>query len=85
MEEWDAHTQGSGGLPSDLLHRVWSQKLLHINVLEIRAVLLMLIKLKETVSSQVEHIESHNMITVAYINKEGGVLSRPLNQETILI
>ena len=59
--------------------------MLHINVLELLVVWLMLASLKKTLFSQMIQVESDNLTTVAYINKEGGVHSQALNCKTMLL
>ena len=84
MIGWGGHAQGLE-LHSALFHGLWDQEetSLHINVLELRAVHLMLCSLGETLFGQVIRIESDNTTTVTYINKEGGVFSPALNREAL--
>ena len=65
---------GSGtALYSDLWTREKHQ--LYISVLELRAVHLTLLQLEQEVLGQRILIESNNMATVSYINKQEGVVS----------
>ena len=50
-------------------------------MLELRAVCLTLLHLEQEILGQSVLIESDNMATVLYINKEGGVVSKILNNE----
>ena len=86
MVGWGNDAQGLG-LHSVLFHGLWDQEemSLHINVLELRAVRLMLCSLGEAWLGQVIRIESDNTTTVAYINKEGGVRSPALNRKSMLL
>ena len=86
IEGWGSHAQGSE-IHSTLFYGLLApeEKWLHINVLALRAVCLMLDSLKQTLLSQIIQIESDNLINVAYINKEGRVHSRSLNQEAMLL
>ena len=46
-----------------------SERRLHINMLELRAVRLILLYLEQEIFSQIVLIESDNTATVSYINK----------------
>ena len=69
---WSGHAQGLG-LHSALFHKLWDEeeRLLHINVSELRAVQMMLCSLGEALLGQVIWLESDNTMAVTYINKEG--------------
>ena len=54
---------------------------LHINVLELRVVGLTLLHLGQEVHSQSVLIESDNSSALSYINRQGGVISKTLNDE----
>ena len=86
MQGWGGHAQRLG-LHSALFHRLWEpeERLLHINVLDLRAVRLMLRSLGETLLGQVILIESDNTTAVACINKEGCFHSQALNHEMVLL
>jgi hypothetical protein len=83
MEGWGGHAQVLGSSPA-LFSGLWSSaaQRLHINVLELRAVILTLTHLQERLLGQSVRIECDNTTTVAYINNQGGVHSRAQNQET---
>ena len=73
-EVWGAHlnehlTRGSWSLPESKLH---------INYLELKAVLLALKEFQALCTSKVVLIATDNTTVVAYINKEGGMESGPL-------
>ena len=51
-------------------------------MLELRAVRLTLLHLEQDVLDQTILIESDNTATVSYINEQGGVVSKTLNDET---
>ena len=71
---------GSGtALYSDLWTREECQ--LHISVLELRAVRLTLLHLEQEVLGKMILIESNNTAMVSYINRQGGVFSKTLNDE----
>ena len=71
---------GSGtALYSDLGTRDECQ--LHSNVLELRAVDLTLLHLEQKILDQTIQIESDNMATVSYINRQGGVVAQTSNDE----
>ena len=86
----DASMEGWGGnciVPrsgTSLFSDLWSvdKRQLHINVLEFRAVHLTLLHLEQDVLGQSILIESDNTVTVSYKNKQGGVVSKTLNDET---
>jgi len=84
MEGWGGHAHLPGEEPL-LFSDLWSpeERLLHINVLELRAVVLVLTRLKDRLLGQMVKIECDNTTTVAYINHQGGVHSRAQNLETI--
>ena len=89
----DASIEGWGsqcivpGLGTALFSNIWSvdKHQLHINVLELRAVCLTLLHLEQDVNGQSILIESDNMATVSYINKQGGVVFKTLNDETYML
>ena len=60
--------------------RVWSaqEKLLHINLLEMKALFLALQAFQEIVSGHHVTAMCDNSTVVAYVNKQGGTVSRPL-------
>ena len=74
---WGAHCQG------DTYQGKWSaeESLLHINLLEMRAVRLTLERIRPAPNVYVL-VATDNSTVVAYINKEGGTRSRPLWEET---
>ena len=82
MEGWGGHCQLPG--PTTALYNGHWSKAEHqlcINVLELRAVCLTLLYLEQELLSQSVLIESDNMATVLYINKQGGVVSKTLNDK----
>ena len=54
-----------------------------INVLELRAFRLTLLHLEQEILGQTVPIESDNTAMVAYINKQGGLVSKTLNDWAI--
>jgi len=84
MEGWGGHALVAGS-ETALFSDLWSpeERHLHINVLELRAVILTLSRLKHLLRDQTVRIECDNTTTVAYINHQGGVHSRAQNQETM--
>jgi hypothetical protein len=84
MEGWGGHAHLPGQEPL-LFSDLWSpgERLLHINVLELRAVVLVLTRLQDHLLGQTVRIECDNTTTVAYINHQGGVHSRAQNLETM--
>ena len=66
-----------------LYSALWSRSecRLHINVLELRVVHLPLLHLEQEIFGQSMLIESDNRATVSYINKQGRVVSKILNNE----
>ena len=72
------------GLGAHLLDQnvsgVWSaqEKLLHINLLEMKAMFLALLAFQEVVSGHHVTAMCDNSTVVAYVNKQGGTVSRPL-------
>ena len=78
----DASRQGWGGyLGSQEASGTWSEdhQSLHINVLELKAVLLCLRQFEQTVKGKAVLVLSDNVTAVHYINKQGGTHSRSLN------
>ena len=82
MECWGRHCHLPGSTTA-LYTAPWSQSecQLHINVLELQAVRLTLLHLEQEILIQTVLIESDNTATVLYINKQGGVVSKTLNDE----
>ena len=82
MEGWGGHciVPGSG---TALYSELWTKDKcqLHVNMLELRVVHLSLLHLEQDILSQTILIESDNMATVSYINKQRGVVSKTLNDE----
>ena len=73
-EGWGAHLEGR------MAKGVWStqESSLHINVLELKAVLLALREFLDVVQNRIVLIATDNSTVVAYINKEGGMRSGAL-------
>ena len=73
-EGWGAH------LNEHIARRNWSlpESKLHINYLELKAVLLALKEFQALCTNKVVLIATDNTAVVAYINKEGGMRSGPL-------
>ena len=73
-EGWGAHLEGH------MCKGKWSpsESKLHINVLELKAVLLTLKEFQTLVSGKIVLIATDNTTVVAYINKQGGMRSGPL-------
>jgi len=86
MEGWGGHARFPGADPV-LFSDLWSpeERLLHINVLELRAVVLMITRLQDQLQGRTVRIECDNTTTVAYINHQGGVHSRAQNLETMCL
>ena len=82
MEGWGGHYRLPGSTTA-LYNGLWSksERRLHINVLELRAVHLTLLHLEQKILSQSVLIESDNTATVSYISKQVGVVSKTLNDE----
>ena len=82
LEGWGGYLHGEGLRPQ-LTQGEWSQqeKLLHINVLELRAVRLACQRFEASIAGSPILIESDNTTTVSYLNRQGGVHSRQLNRE----
>ena len=76
---WGAHVETQGFL----CHGVWSpdQSLLHINILEMKAVFLALKHFQNVLVNSTFMIASDNSSVVAYIQKEGGTHSPSLCME----
>ena len=77
----DASSSGWGAhLLDQNVSGVWSaqEKLLHINLLEIKALFLALQTFQEDVAGHHVTAMCDNSTVVAYINKQGGTVSRPL-------
>ena len=82
MDVWGCHciVPGSGmALFSDLW--IAEEHQFPINVLELRVVCLPLLHLEQEVLSQTIVIKSDNTAIVSYINKQGRVVSKTLNDE----
>jgi ribonuclease HI len=80
----DASTKGWGAhLDNRTAQGSWSaqERLLHINVLEMRAVRLSLLAFKVPPQSNIL-VATDNSTVVAYVNKQGGTRSRDLWEET---
>ena len=71
---WGAH------LLDRVLSGVWSEqeKLLHINLLEMKAMYLALQSFQEVITGRCVTSMCHNSTVVAYVNKQGGTVSRSL-------
>ena len=77
----DASSSGWGAhLLDQNVSRVWSaqEKLLHINLLEMKALFLALQAFQEDVAGRHVTAMCDNSTVVAYVNKQGGTVSRPL-------
>ena len=84
----DASTQGWGASMGD--HRVsglWSrqEQSLHINILELRAVRLAMVRLEPFLVSCVVAVLMDNTTALSYIRKQGGTVSKSLFQEARLL
>ena len=81
-EGWGGHAVIDGR--KAMFEGLWtpSESRLHINILEMRAIRLTLHNLESRIRSLHVRVESDNTSAVAYINKQGGVLSRSLWEET---
>ena len=82
MEGWDRHCRLPGSTTA-LYIALWSRSecRLHINVLEFRVVCLTLLLLKQEIFGQTVQIWSNNTVTASYINRQGGVVSKTLNDK----
>ena len=77
----DASSSGRGAhLLDQNVSGVWSaqEKLLHINLLELKALFLALQAFQEDVAGHHVTAMCDNSTVVAYVNKQGGTVSRPL-------
>ena len=77
----DASSSGWGAhLLDQNVSGVWSaqEKLLHINLLEMKALFLALQAFQEDVAGHLVTAMCDNSTVVAYVNKQGGTVSRPL-------
>ena len=84
----DASSSGWGAhLLDQNVSGVWSaqEKLLHINLLEMKALFLALQAFQEIVSGHHVTAMCDNSTVVAYVNKQGGTVSRPLCLLTSLL
>ena len=85
-EGWGGHVNFSG--QSRLFSGLWSLKersSAHINLLELRAVFLMLRRVEGLLRGLTILVECDNTTAVAYLNKQGGTRSQTLCQEAIAI
>ena len=81
----DASNHGWGGHSgSQVFHGDWSQEegVMHINILEMRAVYMTLVRLQPQEGSTVL-VNTDNTTVMAYINRQGGLVSKSLFQETV--
>jgi hypothetical protein len=82
----DASTTGWGGhLDWQTTGGSWNatEKALHINVLELRAVLLTLRHFQTSIKGKSILLSTDNSTTVAYINRQGGLRSKALYTQTL--
>ena len=79
MEGWGAHVNG------DEISGKWdtSERELHINQLEMRAITLALSKFAEVVQGKAVLVCTDNTTVLAYVNHQGGTRSISLMQETV--
>ena len=86
IEGWGGHSQiGDTNL---LFSGIWSpqeRSTCHINLLELRAVKLTLMKLRNSIQSKSVKVECDNTTAVSYINRQGGTVSRALCQEAVIV
>ena len=82
MEGWGGHCRLPGPTTAHY-SGLWlkAECRLHINVLELRAVRLMLLHLEQELLGQSVLIESDNTATVSYINKQGVVVAKTVNDK----
>ena len=83
-EGWGGHSLVQG--QSMLFSGLWSQaerRTCHINLLELRALKLVLLRLAPYISNRVVKLECDNSTAVCYLNKQGGTRSLPLCQEAV--
>ena len=78
---WGAHTESRKKQVSGLWNP--TQKLWHINLLEMRAVVLALRKWETSCLGRTVLVASDNSTVVAYLNKSGGTRSASLNMMTV--
>ena len=86
IEGWGGHSliQGQNLLFSD----IWlakERRSCHINLLELRAIRLTLLRLQLYLTNTVVRVECDNTTAVAYLNKQGGTKSRVLCDEAGLL
>ena len=75
----DASRSGWGAYLLDRsVSGVWLEKLLHINVFEMKAMFLALKSFQEMVACRLVTAKCDNSTVVAYVNKQGGTVSRSL-------
>ena len=85
MEGWGGHMQLAHEASAALFSGDWSvsERSLHINLLELRAIRLTLNLLTPRVAGRVVKCECDNSTAVAYINKQGGTRSVLLYHEVL--
>ena len=86
MEGWGGHVKEASG-KTLLLSGLWTrtERRLHINTLELRAIYLTLRLLENTVANKSVMVECDNKTAIAYLNKQGGTRSFVLNREARLL
>ena len=89
----DASKEGWGGHcliqeETLLFSGLWSpheRATCHINLLELRAIRLTLMKLKDSIRGLTVKVECDNTTAISYLNKQGGTLSQSLCKEALLL
>ena len=81
IEGWGGHSLIEG--QTFLFSGTWStqERKCHINLLELRAIRLTLVRLQRYLTNQVVRVECDNTTAVSYLNKQGGTRSLVLCEE----
>ena len=87
MEGWGGHMEMTQSNQEALFSNEWSsrERLLHINLLELRVIRLTLQLLTQSVTGSAVRVECDNTTAIAYVNHQGGTHSWLLNEETALL
>ena len=85
MMGWGGHSRILG--QTYLFSNLWtaSERLLHINLLELRGVFLTMCNLQDHLRDKVVKVECDNKTAVSYLNKQGGTRSWPLCEEALRV
>ena len=86
IEGWGGHSLVQG--QTLLFSGIWSpheRAHCHINLLELRAIRLTLMKLRDCIRGLTVKVECDNTTAVSYLNKQGGTISQSLCQEAVIL